>query len=226
MKNRPAKSRYGERYGHLVVLPVEPERRVSPSGQRFSYMTVRCDCGVEFKTYLGRLTCSKIKSCGCGLGSAEANRKTAERNTTHGLSKTRTYRIWKGVVSRCVIPSATNYKHYGGRGISVCERWREFENFLTDMGECPPGLTIERVDVDGAYEPNNCVWATREEQALNRRNNRVVLLCGKEMTLSQAVGLLGVSRSRVYKLIDRGLTYNEAVEFLRNQRAQDIHSAD
>ena len=223
MAKMPAESRYGERFGHLVVLPVAPEYRTSPSGYRFAYMTVRCDCGKEFKTYLGRLTCSKIKSCGCGLGRAEANQKTAERNTTHGLSKTRTYRIWKGVISRCLIPSASGYSNYGGRGITVCERWRVFEEFISDMGECPDGLTIDRIDVNGNYEPGNCEWRTLKEQGRNKRSNRIVVLDGDEVTLAEATERIGVSRRRVYTLISHGMTYNAAIAALFDESRGAAH---
>lgn len=91
---------------------------------------------------------------------------------THGLSGTRTYQCWQSMLQRCTNPKGAAWEYYGGRGIKVCAEWVFFENFYADMGECPDGLTLDRIDVDGNYEPGNCRWATRSEQLLNRRPNK------------------------------------------------------
>lgn len=116
----------------------------------------------------------------------------------HGRSRTSEYNIWCAMLARCRNPTAAAFPHYGGRGIAVCDRWHTFENFLADMGLRPSGLTVERKDNAGIYEPGNCYWATRHAQACNRRSNIVVDYFGRSMVLKEAAEAAGLPYQTVH----------------------------
>jgi hypothetical protein len=148
-------------------------------------------------------------SRGASAGSANAIAETsgclgAERraekgkNMTHGKSNTRVYEIWHGMKKRCLNRKCKAYPRYGGRGITVCDRWLTFENFLADMGEPPPGASIERLHNDRGYEIGNCIWADGTTQARNRRNARVVEMNGEKLPLVVAADRLGIQYSTAY----------------------------
>lgn len=115
------------------------------------------------------------------------------------------YRRWGQMIARCENPKAIGYKNYGGRGLSVCARWRtSFNNFLADMGPWSEGMTIDRINNDGNYEPSNCRWANMTEQARNRRTSRKVMFQGQMRNFIEIAGLIGVSHSKVSKWSKRG----------------------
>ncbi|MET7347444.1 hypothetical protein [Streptomyces mirabilis] len=145
----------GDRYERLVVTEVIPR-----------HVKCLCDCGTEHTVHRSDWG-KKVKSCGC---------LRRESVTTHGMSDSPTYSTWESMIQRCTNPRCKDYADYGGRGITVCQRWRTFENFLADMGVKPEGRSIDRIDNDGSYEPGNCRWATLSEQNSNqRRQARQVL---------------------------------------------------
>lgn len=182
-------------------LRAPSQRRVDISGQRFGRLCVTamsyedgqgiaryvCDCGRAGSAAAYNLKSGNTTSCGCA--SAESRRSrgpavadAAKRqkietgrhwNTTHGRTLTKEYRSWRDAKKRCYSPQNKSYANYGGRGISMCDAWREsFDAFFADMGPCPLGMTLDRIDVHSDYSPKNCRWASIETQAQNKRTNK------------------------------------------------------
>ncbi len=172
----------GAKFGRWTVLKRMANKYTHPM------MLCRCDCGTEKEVKLPSLREGLSKSCGC-----LRDELSKVRVRTHGQTRTNTYRAWRSAKTRCGNPNNEKFPIYGGRGISMCPRWaNDFSKFLLDMGKCPAGLSLERKDVDGNYEPGNCKWATRKEQANNTRTNIFVTLNGVRMTLHQCADSAGV----------------------------------
>lgn len=142
-----------------------------------------CECGNASIVRTGALKSGQTKSCGCAQ---------KEAVTKHGMTRTRTHNIWRGMRQRCVDKNSKDYARYGAIGISVCERWEDFSNFLADMGKCPQGMTIERIDNTKGYGPENCKWASWLEQSHNRTNNHSISIGGERLLISQWAKRLGV----------------------------------
>lgn len=163
----------GKRFGSWLVIEFDEERHV---------WITKCDCGTIGHATSNNLTSGKSTRCAkC------RNTVVGKKNSTHNLSKTRLYGIWNGMKQRCSNQNRPKYNIYGGRGIKVCEEWNDFTNFYTwamDNGY-EDGLSIDRIDVDRDYEPNNCRWCKMKQQSNNRSNNRKIEYNGETKTLSE-----------------------------------------
>lgn len=194
----------GQVFGRLTVLSFAFKDKNGNS--RWS---CRCECGNTKVIWASALRRNLTKSCGCLL--SEASR---ERRTTHGKSggKDATYNIWAGMIKRCSNPNAHGYSRYGGRGIKVCERWQEFAAFLEDMGTKPKGYSIERLDIDKGYEPDNCTWIPKGEQSRNKSTSRRITANGQTMLLVDWATQTGIHEATISSRIDKlGWTSQKAV---------------
>lgn len=200
----------GERYGRWLVISAEADY-VGPSGAKQKMWLCQCDCGTRKVVHQPSLRSGLSKSCGCFR--REFSKAAA---TVHGHGnrnrKSPTYVSWGGMISRCQDCKNNQWENYGGRGIKVCSRWRNFENFLADMGERPSkSHSIDRLNADGDYEPSNCRWATASQQGRNRRNNRMVHYLGKQRALSEACELAGLNYKTVHARLQSGWPLNLAL---------------
>jgi hypothetical protein len=188
----------GQRFGQLLVLSR------APNAGGYAMWNCRCDCGAEIIVGGNRLRQGRKKRC------ASKMHRVRPPSLTAGFKSE--YQSWRNMRSRCTDPEHTKYPIYGARGISVCDRWSVFKNFMLDMGRKPdPKFTIERKDVNGNYEPANCCWISRKDQGRNKRNSVFVTYQGKRMLLLDLVEELGLSRGVLYGRLKAGWTLAQAI---------------
>lgn len=186
----------GQRFGRLVVMAYA--KTIGTRRHRVAMWQCRCICGNETEVRGNDLRAGKTQSCGClGIEKARASRYK------HGKKGTVIYKTWQDMKARCQNEHTKCYDAYGGRGIKVCERWQKFENFFEDMGKKPRGLTLERINNDGNYEPENCRWATRAEQNRNTRFSRNITYQNKRQCLKDWAVELGVNYNTLYYRINK-----------------------
>ena len=187
----------GKRFGRLTVV-----KYVDNDKHRNSRWLCLCDCGKE-KIIIGQsLKSGATKSCGCS-------------HIKHGHSKngkvSKTYASWTHMIQRCIDSNYTNYHNYGGRGIKVCKRWREFKNFLEDMGEAPEGHQIDRTNNDGNYCKSNCRWVTSKINNRNKRNNHMITYGGKTQCLTDWAEEFDINYYALWSRLSRGWSTEKAL---------------
>lgn len=195
----------GQRFTRLLVI-----ERVANDRHNNTRWRCACDCGAELLVIAQPLRSGRTKSCGC-----LTTDQLIGRLTRHNKSRTPEYRVWAEMLQRCKFADNEKYSRYAGRGICVCERWHDFANFIADMGMRPsPRHTLERVNNDGNYEPDNCSWALRDAQNNNTSRNVRIIYKGQSMTLTQAMKLAGtkMKHTSIHDRIKRGWAIEAALE--------------
>lgn len=191
----------GQRFGKLAVIS-RAENSLDGSAQ----WLCQCDCGKSANIRGTNLRSGEVKSCGCSTGEFVAN-----AHRTHGQSKTPIYRTWQSMRERCKNTKSKLYPDYGGRGIRVCDRWASFENFAQDMGPRPDGYSLDRINNDGNYSPENCRWTDWNCQANNRRNGKLINVNGEMVTIKEASELTGVPHHTIRGRLRKGMSDAEAL---------------
>lgn len=189
----------GKRFGNLTV------KKFSHIDEwRNAVWECLCDCSNTRLVRSGSLTEGKAIRCkDCSLN------HLVKINTTHGLSYSKIYSVWQGMINRCLNPKHDNYHIYGGRGIKICERWMKFENFYEDMGDPPNGLTIHRVNNNGNYCKENCIWATKKIQDRNRSDNNLITYKNETKCLIEWSEILGIKPETIRARLNYGWTLEE-----------------
>lgn len=193
----------GQRFGRLRVIGFAQKTK-----DRQFMWKCKCDCGNEVNVRGYSLRSGNTQSCGCLQ--RETNVKLRQ---THGQGHTRLYNVWSGMKQRCLLSTSSCYQYYGGRGIKVCEEWQRFEPFYqwAMANGYADNLTIDRIDVNGNYEPSNCRWITLKEQALNTRRNHYITFKSETKTLKEWADALGINHATLLERLERWESLEDAL---------------
>jgi hypothetical protein len=185
----------GKKFGRLTVI-----EQGDSNGRKGVYWNCICECGNKCTVHARALVSGHTKSCGC------YNLDRISQPRTHGLSHTNEHAIWKAMRQRCYNKKASNYYRYGGRGITICQEWGNFENFYKWCSESgyKNGMTIDRIDNNDNYSPQNCRWADKITQGNNKSNNKKILYRGEMLSLSQMGRIKGIDRRTIAYRVNRG----------------------
>lgn len=215
MKRIDITQHIGEKFGRLTILKEGTAVKYGKTTMRKVWC--RCDCGTEKEIDFNSIRCGRSTSCGC------FNREHAKKlHTTHGKAMLETgvrhpdYCIWMKMKSRCLNPNDKSYSNYGGRGITVCDRWKEsFEHFITDMGWRPNNrYSIERIDYNGDYCPENCRWVHKSEQTKNTRRVKLIDYNGSKYCLTELCKILELPYSTMrHRVYDLNIPFEEAIKY-------------
>ena len=196
----------GQRFGRLTVI-CRADNYIKPNGHKESAWLCRCECGKE--TVITRTNLKRARSCGCSKG-----KYISDSKITHGMSNSRLYRIWRNMKNRCYNPNVERYNRYGGRGIKICDEWKDdfqvFYEWSMNHGYSDK-LSIDRIDTNGNYSPNNCRWITMPEQADNKSNSRLFEFNNSAHTVSEWSEKTGISRDVIWNRIKRGWSIDKVL---------------
>lgn len=205
----------GQKFGRLTAISLAPNQ-----GKKVMWKCI-CDCGTEKNVASTHLRSGRVVSCGC-----KSVERISRLNLSHGMTGTRLYDIWVFMKHRCYNKNDSRYNGYGGRGIRVCDEWKdnflEFQKWADESGYSDE-LTIDRIDVNGNYEPSNCRWATKEQQRNNTRKTVFVDFEGEKISLKNLSSLLDLNYSRLHRAYKRyGLNLDESIMYARGEEYKNI----
>lgn len=203
----------GKRFGHLTALYLTVDELYKKKK-----WLCRCDCGREIEITGSNLISGHSTQC------KQCQLKTLQRgNVTHNQSHTKLYNVWNGMIQRCTNTNHKSFSDYGGRGITICEEWRSFDNFQKWAWEhgYGEGVEIDRIDNNGNYRPENCRWITRIKNARNKSNNKIIVYNGESKTLSEWATYFGVNYKNLSRNLNKGYTLDEAI--LRERTSDKSH---
>ena len=207
---KPLNNLQGFTFGSLTVL------QLGESRGNGAFWLCQCKCGTQKEVRSSDMVQGKVSSCGC-----EHSQRIGNYNKTHGLTNTRTYRIWNNMKTRC-----KKHIDYAERGIKVCDEWLKFDNFVADMGLCPDGMSLDRINVNGNYEKSNCRWATQEQQMNNTRANVWLEFDNKRLTVAQWARELNIKPSTLKARVKYGFPIERILDPMiqTKQRKKDIQN--